>query len=119
MSRPPIETHATATALCAVFTTVGSADDAHRLAAAAVEQRLAACVQTTAIESVYRWQGTVQREPELRLMFKTTEAAAPALRALILRLHPYELPALYTLDVDNASEAYRAWVRDSTAAPSP
>jgi periplasmic divalent cation tolerance protein len=107
--------------LRALVTTVGSAQDARRLADAAVDQRLAACVQITAIESVYRWQGAVQHEPEWRLLFKTTEVAEPALRALILERHPYALPALYALDALEPSEAYREWVvqnADRGSAPS-
>lgn len=96
--------------LRALVTTVGSAEDARRLADAAVDQRLAACVQITAIDSVYRWQGAVQHEPEWRLLFKTTAVAEAALRALILERHPYELPALYALDVDDPSAPYREWV---------
>lgn len=99
-----------------LVTTVGSADDARRLADGAVERRLAACVQIETIESVYRWQGAVQREPEWRLLFKTTAAAEPALRAFLLEQHPYELPALYAMDLAAPTEAFAAWVEASTAA---
>jgi periplasmic divalent cation tolerance protein len=101
--------------LLLLCTTVAEPDEARRLARAAVERGLAACVHIDAIESVYRWKGAIEQGPEQRLMFKTTEAAAPALRALILELHPYELPALYTLEVAQASEAYAAWVREQVA----
>ncbi|MFO1267671.1 MAG: divalent-cation tolerance protein CutA [Rubrivivax sp.] len=96
--------------LLVVVTTVANADDARRLADAAIVQRLAACVHIDAIASVYRWQGAVQHDDEQRLMFKTTEKAAPALRALVLAMHPYELPAVYALEVADADAAYAAWV---------
>ncbi|MCC6246960.1 MAG: divalent-cation tolerance protein CutA [Rubrivivax sp.] len=105
--------------LVAVCTTVGQADDAKHLADAAVERGLAACVHIDAIASVYRWQGALQHDTEQRLTFKTTDAAAPALRALVLELHPYELPALYSFDVDEASAAYAAWVHEQTSPPAP
>lgn len=104
-------------ALLLVCTTVANTAEAQRLAHAAVEQRLAACVHIDAIESVYRWQGAVQSDAEQRLMFKTTSTAAPALRALILQLHPYQLPALYTLPVTEASAAYAQWVCEQVSAP--
>lgn len=100
--------------LCALVTTVASRDDALRLAHAAVERRLAACVQMEAIESVYRWRGQVQQESELRLLFKTTQEAAPALRRLILELHPYETPALYTLALADTPAAFTAWVAENS-----
>jgi periplasmic divalent cation tolerance protein len=58
----------------AVVTTVASREEAHRLARMLVERKLAACAQISEIESVYRWKGEVQQEPEFRILFKTTEA---------------------------------------------
>lgn len=100
--------------LLAVCTTVGSREAALKLAHAAVEARLAACVQIAPIESVYVWQGAVQQEGEFRLMFKTTTTRHDALVRMIGALHPYELPAVYALPVAACSEAYRDWVIGNT-----
>jgi periplasmic divalent cation tolerance protein len=99
--------------LLAVFTTVATQEQADLLARAAVEQRLAACVQTEAIRSTYRWQGAIECEAEVRLMFKTDRAHGPALEALLRELHPYELPAIFALPVIGATAEYTAWVRES------
>jgi periplasmic divalent cation tolerance protein len=96
--------------LLAVVTTVATREDADRIARAMVEQRLAACVQVSGIESHYRWEGGLQHEPEFRLLLKTTEAAWPALEAALLALHPYDVPALYAVPVEHASAAYADWV---------
>ena len=53
----------------AVVTTVARLEDAQAMARALVERRLAACAQIERIESVYRWQGAVQQEPEYRVLF--------------------------------------------------
>lgn len=103
--------------LLAVFTTVASAEQADALARAAVERRLAACVQAEAIHSTYRWQGAIASEPEVRLMFKTSRELYPALEALLREMHPYELPALFALPVAQASAAYAAWVKASVTPP--
>ena len=57
----------------AVVTTVGSREEAQRLARTLVERRLAACAQISEIESIYRWKDAVQQEPEFRLLLKTTD----------------------------------------------
>lgn len=101
--------------LLAVTTTVATMDDARRLADMLVARRLAACVQLEAIESTYVWHGAVQREPEVRLLGKTTAARYAALQAALLAEHPYELPAVYAVTVTDASVAYAAWVRDVVA----
>ncbi|HEY8876957.1 MAG TPA: divalent-cation tolerance protein CutA [Roseateles sp.] len=99
--------------LLAVFTTVANQDQADALARAAVEQRLAACVQTEAIRSTYRWQGAVECEAEIRLMFKTTRSRYAALETLLREQHPYELPAIFALPVIAGTAEYAAWVRES------
>jgi uncharacterized protein involved in tolerance to divalent cations len=101
--------------LLSLHTTVGSEAGAQALARAAVGQRVAACVHIDRIASVYRWQGRVQQEAEWRLSFKTTAAAAPALRALLQALHPYELPALYATEVGQADAPFSDWVHAECA----
>lgn len=103
--------------LIAVCTTVSTQDDADALARAAVERQLAACVQTEAIRSTYRWQGEVVSEAEVRLVFKTTRTAYPVLEALLRERHPYELPAIYALPVAAATAEYADWVAAMVVAP--
>jgi uncharacterized protein involved in tolerance to divalent cations/ketosteroid isomerase-like protein len=103
--------------MLAVFTTVAGMDDARRLAAQALDQGLAACVQLSTIESHFRWQGRVQCEPEVRLLFKTEAARYAALERWLLAQHRYELPAIFALPVDRASAGYADWVRQAVATP--
>ena len=97
-------------ALLLVSTTVADRAAARRLAALALEQRLAACVQLLPVESHYLWDGALVQEPEQRLLFKTTVAAQPALERLLLEHHPYALPMVVAEPLVAVSPAYRAWV---------
>jgi periplasmic divalent cation tolerance protein len=99
--------------LVVVYTTASNSEDAQMLATHAIERRLAACVQIEAIQSVYRWKGEVQSEPEQRVLFKTTIALYPQLESMITELHPYELPAIFATPVVAASSAYAARVREA------
>lgn len=92
-----------------VTTTVASADDARRLAAGAVQARLAACAQVEAIASHYVWQGERHEDAEWRLACKTLPRAAPALRAWLRAHHPYEVPQLLTQAAE-AERDYADWV---------
>ena len=93
-----------------VHTTVAGRADADRLARHMVEQRLAACAQISAIDSIYRWQGAVQSEGEFRILFKTTAARWPALAQALRAGHPYELPAIVALPCCEALPEFAAWV---------
>lgn len=100
-----------------VTTTVGSRADAERLARGLVERRLAACVQLDeAVTSVYRWQGRLCADPEVRLVIKTLPECEGALQAFLRGHHPYELPQFAAARM-RASEAYAAWVRSEVTAP--
>lgn len=92
-------------------TTVGSADDARRLAQALLGRGLAACVQVESIlMSHYRWEGADCAEPEWRLTIKTLPTCHPALLAFLAEQHPYDLPQLLWQVMDS-SPAYADWVR--------
>jgi periplasmic divalent cation tolerance protein len=98
-----------------VSTATNSPDEAHRIADALVAQRLAACVQITPTESIYRWDGHVQHEAEQRLHIKTIASRLTQVEACIRAIHSYELPELLVLPVAGGAPAYLAWVKDSIA----
>ena len=94
----------------AIVTTVGAREDAQRLARALVERRLAACAQVEAIESVYGWQGRIEEDAELRIVFKTTAARRAEAIAAIAELHPYDVPEIHAEPLADVHGPYAAWV---------
>lgn len=90
----------------------GSQENAQEIAAALVEQRLAACVHVTPIESHYRWQGQVHHDPEFLLLAKTTAERLKAIENLIKQLHSYELPEISVTVIVGGSADYLAWSAD-------
>lgn len=88
---------------------------ARAIAAALVEGKLAACVNIfSPCESVYRWQGDVEREREFPLLAKTTRANLDAVVAAIRAAHPFETPEILALPVIGGLEEYLEWVRNET-----
>jgi periplasmic divalent cation tolerance protein len=85
-----------------------------RLARELVRLRLAACVNVLpGVESVFRWQGKVDRSREALLVIKTTRARFAALRRRVLSLHPYDLPEVIALPVAAGHPPYLRWVASS------
>ena len=94
-----------------VLTTVGADHDANDLATDLVEKRLAACVNIVPrIESVYRWRGNVERDDEQLLIIKTVSERLPALKDALFARHPYEVPELVVVEMDDIGDAYRDWL---------
>ena len=97
-----------------VLTTVSSPEEARRIAAALVEERLAACVNIiTEVSSVYRWQGTVEEASEILLLIKTRVEKLEALEAAIQKLHSYDVPEFLILRTDGGSLPYLRWIDES------
>lgn len=97
-----------------VLTTAGSKEEARKIAHALVERRLAACVNIVSqVESIYRWQGSVEEAEECLLLIKTTDAAFERVRDAITELHSYEMPECISVPIDGGSSAYLKWLEDS------
>ncbi len=94
-----------------VLLTASSREEAARLAEMLVGARLAACVQIMPeMESVYRWQGEVRRDPEHLLLVKTTQGHFAALEREVRALHSHETPEIVALPIIAASAPYLKWL---------
>lgn len=101
-----------------VLTNCPDAEVADRLARTLVEQKLAACVnRLPAVDSVYRWQGAVERAVEVPLLIKSTRERLPEIQEAIRALHPYEVPEIVAIPVVAGLPAYLRWVVDETQPP--
>lgn len=98
-----------------VITHLPDSESARRLAEAAIDSRVAACVNILApCRSVYRWQGKMETADEVPLLIKTTAAAYARLEALIRAHHPYELPEILAVSVNAGLPDYLQWVAAET-----
>lgn len=76
-----------------------------------VENRLAACVQILpAIESVYRWQGSIERSSEVLLLAKTESNKFAELERQVRAMHSYETPEIVAVPITAISEPYGKWL---------
>jgi periplasmic divalent cation tolerance protein len=98
-----------------VYAIFANAEEAERIGRAAVEERLAACVNILGpVRSIYRWKGAIEMSDEVAAIFKTTDGRAGALTTRIAALHSYEIPCVVTWPVDKPLASYADWVEDST-----
>lgn len=88
---------------------------ARRLALALVKQRVAACVSIVpSIESIFLWQGKIDRARECLLLIKTPAGTFTRLARAVRSLHPYEVPEIIALPVSAGYLPYLRWVKAST-----
>ena len=98
--------------------TVPNQETAASIAEALVIEQLAACVNILpAVQSVYRWEDVVESEEELLLLIKTNSAVWPLLEKRILSLHPYELPEIISVRVQEGNNNYLNWLTNNLKLP--
>lgn len=79
-----------------------------------VKGKVAACVNITKISSVYSWQGKIENADEYLALFKTTQKNKARLKAEIKKTHPYEVPEIAEIRINNLNKPYLQWLADST-----
>ena len=94
--------------------TAASREEAGRIADILIENRLAACVQILpAIESVYRWKGSVERSSEVLLIAKTEMGKFAELERQVRAVHSYETPEIVAVPACAISQPYGEWLSTS------
>jgi len=94
-----------------VLSTCPDEDSAAIVARALVSENLAACVnRVPGVRSTYCWQGELKDDAEILLVIKTSSDRLVTLTARIEQLHPYEVPEIIALQVENGSERYLDWL---------
>lgn len=97
-----------------VLSTFPTEQDAAALARVLVEEGLAACVNVLPpMQSIYRWEGRVERATEHQLVIKTAARRVEALKARLADLHPYDVPELLVLPVADGGADYLRWIQDN------
>jgi len=98
-----------------ILTNFPDETSARKLAKILVEQRLAACVNILqGCTSIYRWQGQIETTGEIPVLIKTTREQYKAVEQIIKSQHPYELPEVIAVPLDNGLPAYLQWITNET-----
>jgi periplasmic divalent cation tolerance protein len=97
-----------------VLLTTANREEAIRIADMLVGAHLAACVQVLPeIESVYRWEGKIERQSEVLLLAKTTREKFPDLEREVRAIHSYETPEIVAVPAVEISQPYANWLSQS------
>jgi periplasmic divalent cation tolerance protein len=97
-----------------VYATFTHPGQAQTIGMAAVEAKLAACINILQpCRSIYRWEGEIQTATETPALFKTTLDKADALIALIKEMHSYDVPAIVVWPIERLPVHFGDWVESN------
>lgn len=98
-----------------IFVTASSLDEARKIGQTLVEEGLAACCNIIQpIESIFKWQGKLNIEHEVLMIFKTREEKFDTVEKRIKQLHSYEVPEIIAMPITHGSKSYLDWVKKET-----
>lgn len=98
-----------------ILTTCPDLPVAHQIAEGLISEKLAACVNILpSLVSVYEWQGEIEQATECQLIIKTTESNWPNVQSYIKSQHPYDVPEIICLPIEDGDKDYLAWIEQNT-----
>ncbi|MBA4148644.1 MAG: divalent-cation tolerance protein CutA [Verrucomicrobia bacterium] len=99
---------------CVVLVTAPDSTVARQIARSALEHRLIACASLVPkIESLYWWEGKIEKGNEVLLLLKTHRDKLVELEKHVLKHHPYDTPEFVVLKIAGGNKRYLAWLSES------
>jgi len=97
------------------FVTVPDDSVAQEIGRTLVEKKLAACCNILpGLTSIYRWKDKIETDSEVLLIIKSRTELSQKLTDCVKNLHPYEVPEIIRLPIEEGLPAYLGWINDST-----
>ncbi|MDD1644043.1 MAG: divalent-cation tolerance protein CutA [Methylococcaceae bacterium] len=94
-----------------ILCTCPDKDTAEKIAHLLVNDKVAACVNIlSGITSMYLWHEQIESAQEYLLLIKANKTCYPAIEKTIKKHHPYELPEIIAVPIENGLPEYLHWI---------
>jgi len=99
-----------------VLSSFPDADIAAQIVRTLVEEKIVACGTILPVaRSIYAWEGNIEDNAEVLVLFKTAAPCYAKLEKRLLKLHPYEIPMIIAFEAGAVAKIYAAWIQNATA----
>ena len=97
-----------------VQTTCASRTEAKNIAKILIDEKLAACVQLSEIESFYNWNDEFCSDIEILVSIKTKKENFEKVKSKIKECHSYDVPEIIEIEITNSSKKYFKFIEENT-----
>ncbi len=98
-----------------VFVTAPDEQIAADIARTLVEERFAGCVNIVrSVRSIYSWEGRIEDDSEVLMIIKTKAEMFPRVERRVKEMHPYSVPEIISIPIDEGSKEYLDWLNSVT-----
>lgn len=96
------------------LSTFPDTETARRISNELLTEKLVACANIVpGIESIYRWKEKIKAGSETLVFFKVSRNRYDQFQEKLRSLHPYEVPEILSVKIDNGLPEYLRWVAQS------
>jgi periplasmic divalent cation tolerance protein len=104
------------TSIAILYIPTSSETEAKNIASTLLKEKLIACANFFPINSMYEWQGKIEKDNEYVLIVKTQKSLAQQVTKHIKTLHSYDTPCVLTIDC-TANKDFYNWLAKQTTKP--
>ncbi len=100
-----------ASAYLVLLVTVGSSEEAHKIAHELLNRRKVACVNIVpGVSSLFWWQEKLDSAQENLLIIKTKASLLSDIVTLVSQIHSYDVPEIIALPIVGGNQDYLEWI---------
>ncbi len=96
---------------CQLWLTVGSKNEADKIAKVLLDKQLVACARQISVASDFRWRGKVDHTSEILMMMESRADLFDEVEAEVAKLHSYDTFVLEATPVTAISKSAAAWLK--------
>jgi periplasmic divalent cation tolerance protein len=96
---------------CQIWLTVGSKEEADKIANTLLVKHLVACVRQIPVSSDYWWKGKINHSDEVLLQMESREDLFEQVEKEVAKLHTYDTFVLESTPISIISKSAGAWLK--------
>ncbi|MEM2131075.1 MAG: divalent cation tolerance protein CutA [Candidatus Woesearchaeota archaeon] len=93
-----------------IYTTCKDLQEAEKISKHLLNLKLIACSNVFPINSFYFWNEKIENSNEYACILKTLKKNYKKIEKEIKKIHSYEMPAIFSINIKNMSKEYFNWI---------